>query len=1296
MLSSFASDAACIATLAQFSLADSWSLSPTAAPVSAYPLCKRRAKMGACPLGWISTPGAQGRCYLPQSDVQRTYAGAKVDCAALGQAPPGALGGGSTPQLSIWETPSEASSVMSDVIPQSNDAVFYVDLVRDWDTPHGFRWGGASGGGPALSAFPGFNWNNFQPSNFGGVQGHVVALAITPTVSGLSDVDGRVDHRGYLCESAPGDAADYSLAQLLSRTGRSGDTQNIKHVNDCPPGWTQHGHRCFQARRPAARQSFTQARATCAGLAPAAELASVEGTTDDVFQRSLYLSLPSASTSDFVFTGAEYVVDATTTSNSVWTWVDGGAWDTLASPQPVGLQNNDHLFFNLGEPSDTYFEAVTVRSSGVTAHGFVCAQPLVSPGGCAEGWVRDHRPGSSDCWMLGTHRLFQAEGEVHCRAMGGQLASLHSEGDRSVAQQLMSPSSLAGDTMTAFIAPVDDVAGDRFGPFLGGQPAYANYTLKNADMSVWDFSTWGGSLPDTVVRDLPARVQLMSSTGRMASTRAPAADRSGYICRAAAAASKRWRPPPALTGGGTTTADTGTDSDFETTTSDPSLAAYGFMGNVYRTDEPCPFGGGWVPVNSWCYKALPMASGMSRGSAEAACTTSTPGAMLAPLAEYGEGEAAGVVTAVANGQRVWFGCSVRNAPGQPGHGEVFLDDGTPLKYANWGSGFNASTDLQPGWGCTLYVHPSAGVPLWRMEPPSAVPGVQYGAVCAVRAVSSVHGPETCGLGWRYVKNADDDAAYCFSNIRQRSLYREAADLCDAQGATVGAIVDMEQSERLDTFFRHPLVSSEETYWIGIVRMQNAGAGCAWGNVNTGELLGNGFTRWEVPDVQGNTCSAPGTYVRITRLWGIPMADNQRRSAVCQLRAGPDLATRAVTNPRGFVAFVPPVQAGAFFAEQLSGAPPGTNVCAFLAGDAAAYPVLLTMTSTDSEGWSTGWQVTIGGATISRSPLAGLPAALRLSRGHTSQTYLCLRPIAPSTTCPTISVLGGGAGSDGNIVVTITDAQPAAAGQQAAGSPILAHGRGGGAPFEIALPGVPACVQAQPSNNPTPAATATSAAIPSAAGTAAVTPSQTPSQTPTASIGASPSASRSAAPTQAAMPSGGSTPAATAGSTGGQGGGSGGAGSTPVASTGSGPNEAGGGGGTTGGAPGAQGNDSDTESSRDETTPLVVSLVVVLIVLVAFGVFWHRRKNAARAPKTIAHNMDTPKSLQYSASAGPGAFGGAGMGYPPMQGGIEMGSAGVVNPLSNFNNGSGAHRAASVHGRSSRVTQGQRRALPPGY
>ncbi len=144
----------------------------------------------------------------------------------------------------------------------------------------------------------------------------------------------------------------------------------------------------------------------------------------------------------------------------------------------------------------------------------------------------------------------------------------------------------------------------------------------------------------------------------------------------------------------------------------------------------------------------------------------------------------------------------------------------------------------------------------------------------------------------------------------------------------------------------------------------------------------------------------------------------------------------------------------------------------------------------------------------------------------------------------------------------------------------------------------------------------------------------------------------------------------------------------MASSGGGPSDAGGGGGTDGGTGTGSGNKREEGGERDSSTPLVASLVVVFIVLVALGVFWYRRNNTgATASKTIAHSVKAPPpSLQYGLSGGASTFGAS------PGAGIELGATGVVNPLSTFNNGSGANRAASVQGRNGRV-MGQRQAMP---
>ena len=1058
------------------------------------PLCKRRAKDPGCALGWNA---AAGSCFFAQQDLQRTFSQAAGDCALL-------QGG-----LAELVTPAKAAAVKADVLWDSLDTAFYVGATRDDSASGGFRW---SVSGLPLGAAPGWpEWMQEQPTNFGGQQDNLVlAKSAVAPFDGLADVNGQVDHRSYLCEAPSGTGQAFNLALLPPPAQAAA----WPLPDPCPPGWTAHGVHCYQALHFASPMSFPSAVSACEALASNTSVAAVPGTMSDIFQRSLYLSLPGSSGADKLWTGVVF-----NPSLDEWENINGEPYDTVSPLTETNPGMPAVLRFRDDLDMDNTPEYVVVTSPTATAEGVVCSRLQDSDPACPRGW---RSAPDGQCYMLGLHTLFQTEGESHCSALGGGLLDVQSALQQSVAMQMLSPISITGIAGAAWVAPVSGASGPRYGAIGGdGQPRFANFTLVDDGGSPLAWSSWAAYFPDNAVFTEPARVQLNSNSGRFTAQRYPAQAKGPYLCTAAPGAAQAWRPPPALTGGTTTTATTGTSSD--TTVDDStSLQALGYIENVYRQDNPCL--AGWVPYNAHCLKRVAPVPGMNATSAQAACAGLNSNAKLAAIGTVDENEVVAAIAALQPGERAWIGCGVADDLAKPNFGTLYLSDGSPAKETFWSAAYDPE-DFVPGAKC--YMEPVGAVGEWGLSPDGAAgPSDMYGAVCGMRAVAQTpSGHVACasgfGLGWRYIKDENDSPGYCVAVIPQRHDAAGAQEACAALGATLGDITDAVQNGKVHKFLHHPLPSAVETHWIGAVRptIIPGSPQCHWVNAHSGQALA--YTNWEVPDPFGSTCQASQyvAFMRTSKQWGADDSSAFTRGAFCRLTTDDDFLTMFTDNPYGMAAFIPPTAANQMLVQALSSPsiplPPGASPCIAFGGFSSQV-LFIILTARDGQGWAPGWTATLNDAN-------GASHTLEHPRtGYFTQRFMCVA-LAPAF-CPTITVSGGAPGTGGNIVVTVYYT-----GQQALDGQLVAHAEGDNAVAHLAIPlrtgcGPSPAPSLPPSATPTPSgsshATPSSSTSPSGSPSTTMTPSHTASATGSSAVTPSPSLpspSGSASPTTSSPP-----------------------------------------------------------------------------------------------------------------------------------------------------------------------------------
>ncbi|CAE7360077.1 unnamed protein product, partial [Symbiodinium sp. KB8] len=909
-------------------------------------------------------------------------------------------------------TPAKAAAVKADVLWDSLDTAFYVGATRDDSASGGFRW---SVSGLPLGAAPGWpEWMQEQPTNFGGQQDNLVlAKSAVAPFDGLADVNGQVDHRSYLCEAAAWPLPD-----------------------PCPPGWTAHGVHCYQALHFASPMSFPSAVSACEALASNTSVAAVPGTMSDIFQRSLYLTLPGSSGADKLWTGVVF-----NPSLDEWENINGEPYDTVSPLTETNPGMPAVLRFRDDLDMDNTPEYVVVTSPTATADGVVCSRLQDSDPVCPRGW---RSAPDGQCYMLGLHTLFQTEGESHCSALGGGLLDVQSALQQSVAMQMLSPISITGIAGAAWVAPVSGASGPRYGAIGGdGQPRFANFTLVDDGGSPLAWSSWAAYFPDNAVFTEPARVQLNSHSGRFTAQRYPAQAKGPYLCTAAPGAAQAWRPPPALTGGTTTTATTGTSSD--TTVDDStSLQALGYIENVYRQDNPCL--AGWVPYNAHCLKRIAPVPGMNATNAQAACAGLNSNAKLAAIGTVDENEVVAAIAALQPGERAWIGCEVADDLAKPNFGTLYLSDGSPAKETFWSAAYDPE-DFVPGAKC--YMEPVGAVGEWGLSPDGAAgPSDMYGAVCGMRAVAQTpSGHVACasgfGLGWRYIKDENDSPGYCVAVIPQRHDAAGAQEACAALGATLGDITDAVQNGKVHKFLHHPLPSAVETHWIGAVRptIIPGSPQCHWVNAHSGQALA--YTNWEVPDPFGSTCQASQyvAFMRTSKQWGADDSSAFTRGAFCRLTTDDDFLTMFTDNPYGMAAFIPPTAANQMLVQALSSPsiplPPGASPCIAFGGFSSQV-LFIILTARDGQGWAPGWTATLNDAN-------GASHTLEHPRtGYFTQRFMCVA-LAPAF-CPTITVSGGAPGTGGNIVVTVYYT-----GQQALDGQLVAHAEGDNAVAHLAIP-----------------------------------------------------------------------------------------------------------------------------------------------------------------------------------------------------------------------------------------------------
>ncbi len=223
----------------------------------------------------------------------------------------------------------------------------------------------------------------------------------------------------------------------------------------------------------------------------------------------------------------------------------------------------------------------------------------------------------------------------------------------------------------------------------------------------------------------------------------------------------------------------------DNTDSTTDLTTVTYIDGVYRRDDPCPQG--WIPVLTWCYRALPISTTRSWSASMAACQSLSMNAVLAPVGAPWESEAIRAVSGIMPGQRLWHGCAVDSSPANPSFGDVMLTDASSSKWTQWGGSAYSPSAWAPGSTCFM---DSSG--LWGLSPGGAVDGSNaYGAVCAMRAFSKDPANSACTAGWRYVRNQAANQAntpsYCYTYFPELRDFATAKAACSEVGADVARL-----------------------------------------------------------------------------------------------------------------------------------------------------------------------------------------------------------------------------------------------------------------------------------------------------------------------------------------------------------------------------------------------------------------------------------------------------------------------------------------------------------------------------